>query len=105
MNDLASVRIGDYYTPQPKQQEFHESARVIHSPNVAVASASWAPEPGGNVFSVAGQGNAYGHEGGETSEEFATDGGLIFLEMKDALEQPGLSVRNELIDVMQEARR
>jgi hypothetical protein len=25
MNDLESVTIGDYYTPQPKQQEFHES--------------------------------------------------------------------------------
>ena len=47
----------------------------------------------------------HGHEGGEASEEFATNGGLIFLEMKDALEQPGLSARNELIDLMQEARR
>jgi hypothetical protein len=25
MNDLESVTIGDFYTPQPKQQEFHES--------------------------------------------------------------------------------
>jgi hypothetical protein len=24
MNDLESVCIGDYYTPQAKQQEFHE---------------------------------------------------------------------------------
>jgi len=47
----------------------------------------------------------HGHEGGEASEKFATNGGLIFLEMKDALEQPGLSARNELIDVKQEARR
>jgi hypothetical protein len=30
---------------------------------------------------------------------------LIFLEMEDALEQPGLSARNELIDPKQEARR
>jgi len=26
MNDLATVRIGGYYEPQPRQQEFHESA-------------------------------------------------------------------------------
>jgi hypothetical protein len=35
----------------------------------------------------------HGHEGGEASEKLATDGSLVFLEMKDALEQPGLSAR------------
>jgi hypothetical protein len=31
MNTLSSVCIGDYYTPQPMQQEFHESERHCDS--------------------------------------------------------------------------
>jgi hypothetical protein len=37
---------------------------------------------------------SHGHKGGEAGEKFAADGGLIFVEVKEALEQAGFPLGN-----------
>jgi hypothetical protein len=39
MNSLESVTIGDYYSPEPKQQEFHNSP-ARYRPHVALEGPS-----------------------------------------------------------------
>jgi hypothetical protein len=58
MNDLESVRIGDYYEPQVKQQEFHNSNARYPLAEGGRGFRLMGTRTGGNVFSVAGQGNA-----------------------------------------------